>query len=162
MPEEVTPPNFIKSAIKAVPAVKYALGLDGIVAVIAIIKTFGVSSRDAILGTVIMLVLMVALVVVAKFAAQTTGALRTPVFVFAWFCLILVIATAVCLFLSAFFGWPLDLRGAIQSPQSQAREQSNSEIEKSVPEPDTSGNENKQPATPSQTPKIPKFMLAIL
>jgi hypothetical protein len=124
MPEEnVTPSSFLKSAIKAVPAVKYAVGIGGIVAVIAIVKTFSVSSRDAILGTVVMVVLMVALVIVAKFAAQTTSALRPLIFVLAWFCLVLFMATAICLFSSSFFGRPLDLRGAIQGPHSGTQEQ---------------------------------------
>ena len=128
MPEDVTPPNFLKSAIRAVPVVKYALGVGGIVATIGIIKTFRVSSRDAILGTVIMLMLMAVLVVVSKFAAQTTGALRPLILFFAWSCLILVVLTALFLFLSAFFGWPLDLRGEIRSSQSQAQEEPKPEV----------------------------------
>jgi len=146
MSEDVTPPNFLKSAIRAVPVVKYALGVGGIVAVIGIIKTFRVSSRDAILGTVIMLVLMAVLVVGAKFAALTTGNLRTLISVFGWFCLTLFMATALCLFLSGFFGWPLDLRGEIRSSQSQAQEQPKTEI----PEPDPLAANHQANSAPPQ------------
>jgi hypothetical protein len=66
----VTPPSILKEAIKAVPAVKYALGIGGIIAVIAIISAFGISFRVALLGAVVMIILMTVLVVFASISPK--------------------------------------------------------------------------------------------
>ena len=66
----ISPVSFLRQATKSVPAVKYALGVGGIVAVIAIIKIFGVDLEIAALGTVIMFVLMALLVIFARVAAE--------------------------------------------------------------------------------------------
>jgi uncharacterized membrane protein len=51
---------------KAVPAVKYALGVAGILSVVAITKTFGLSPYWAVLGSIVTLVLMVVLLIFAR------------------------------------------------------------------------------------------------
>lgn len=58
-----TPPSVLKQAINAVPAVKYALGVGGIISVIAIVRGFRIDFRVALLGAVVMLVLMAVLLV---------------------------------------------------------------------------------------------------
>ena len=50
--------NFLDRAVKAVPAIRYALGIGGVIAVIAIVFSFGINAKVAIFGTIIMLVLM--------------------------------------------------------------------------------------------------------
>jgi hypothetical protein len=58
-----SPVEVLKRPTKAVPAVKYALGIAGIVAAIAIVAGFRINFRIAVFGTVIMFVLMTVLVV---------------------------------------------------------------------------------------------------
>ena len=105
-----TPPSFLKQAINAVPAVKYALGVGGIISVIAIVRGFGIDFRVAVFGTVVMLVLMTLLLVFAKVSSRPQSTFKAPAVILTWFCLLLFIATATTLFLSVFFGKPLDLR----------------------------------------------------
>ena len=50
------PMSFLREAIKAVPAVKYALGVGGVVSVIAILGSFGISNRVAVIGFPIILI----------------------------------------------------------------------------------------------------------
>jgi hypothetical protein len=104
-----SPMNILREAIKAVPQLKWALGVLGLVAAVAIVASFKISFRVAFIGAVIMLVLMVALVV---FAALTSakGALRIAATVMMFAFLTLIIATATFLFTSVFFKWPLDLQ----------------------------------------------------
>ncbi len=120
--QDVTsPPTFLKQAIKAVPAVKYALGIGGIIAVIAIVRGgLNIDFRVAIFGTVIMLVLMTILVVFANLASQQKSSFRKPAIVFTWFSLLLVMATAALLLVSVFFGKPLDLRNLIPISHAQS------------------------------------------
>jgi hypothetical protein len=118
-----TPPSVLKQAINAVPAVKYALGIGGIISVIAIVGGFGIDFRVAFWGTVVMLVLMTVLLVFAKASSRTQSAFKGPTFILTWFSLVLFMATATALFLSVFFGKPLDLRTllapAVHAEQTQ-------------------------------------------
>jgi hypothetical protein len=134
MPENplLGPGSVVQQAIKAVPAVKYALGIGGIVAVIAIASTFGISANAAIFGTVIMLVLMVVLVVFASLVRKPGQQNSLPALVFTWFGLLLFMATAVLLFTSAFWAKPLDLK-AFETPAKPTPAPS-AVAEKSAPE----------------------------
>jgi hypothetical protein len=104
------PFKVLTEAVKAVPAVKYALGIGGLIAVIAIVKGFGIDYRVAVFGAVIMLVLMTMLVIFAKLAAKRESVFHWPAIILTWFALILIIATAIALFTSVFWGRPLELR----------------------------------------------------
>src|SRR5258707_13771063 len=83
-----TPPSVLKQAIKAVPAVKYALGIGGIISIIAIVRGFGIDFRVAVVGTVVMLVLMTVLLVFAKAASRPQSAFRGPAFIVTGFSLV--------------------------------------------------------------------------
>jgi hypothetical protein len=104
------PSSILKQAIKAVPAVKYALGIAGIIAVIAIVRGFGIDLRVAVFGAIVMFVLMTMLVVFASLAREKGSQFRLPALVFTWFSLICVMAVAIALFTSVFWGRPVDLR----------------------------------------------------
>jgi len=65
-----------------------------------------------------MLVLMVVFVVFANLADQKKNTFIVPVLVFTWFSLVLVMATALVVFSSAFWKWPLDLGSAPVDPRS--------------------------------------------
>jgi hypothetical protein len=114
------PKGILDKAIKAVPAVKYALGIAGIVAAIAIVASMHISYALAALGTVIMLILMTVLVVFARVAKSTSVRMQAPALVFTWFALLLTMATAFLLFTSVFFGAPVDLKRVFAPLESSA------------------------------------------
>ena len=105
-----SPPSLLKQAIKAVPSVKWALGVGGVIALIAIVSSFGIGFKVAILGSVVMFVLMAMLVVFASLAGQKSSSFHMPALVFTWFSLILVMATAAALFIAVFWGNPEEIR----------------------------------------------------
>jgi hypothetical protein len=104
-------------AVKAVPAVRYALGIGGVTAVIAIVFSFGINAKVAIFGTVIMLILMVVLVLFASLVRKRGANFSLPALIFTWFSLSLFMATSLLLFTSAFWAEPLDLRTFISAPK---------------------------------------------
>lgn len=97
----------------AVPAVRYALGIAGIAAAIAIVGSFKLGLAVAALGTIVMLGLMTALLVFARLAgAGTTGPsgepsiLEGPAYLMVWVFTLLTCATGVMVFSVTFFGFP--------------------------------------------------------
>jgi hypothetical protein len=120
-PGGLTPWSVFKTAMHAVPALKYALGVLGIISTIAITRNFGVDAESAVFGTIIMLVLMVALVVFAALTAYKSAQVRIASFVMMWSFLVLTILTATLLFTAAFFEYPKPLKQLIlvtkNSPQ---------------------------------------------
>ena len=102
----IDPVKFVREAAVAVPAVKYAIGVGGIAAVVAIVLSgFGIDARTAVFGVLIVLVLMVALVVFSALA-QTTQVLRLPALVLCWAFLSITIASSGLLTSSFFFDYP--------------------------------------------------------
>ncbi len=78
------PAAFLRQAIEAVPAVKYALGVGGIAAVIAIVAGF-LDLRVALVGVPIVIVLMIALLVFSwASAGKAQGMGWAPAFL-VWF-----------------------------------------------------------------------------
>lgn len=104
------PLHVLHEAIKAVPSVKYALGISGIVASIAIIQAFRIGYRIAFFGTIAIFILMVLLVIFARLTRTAPKYFLMPAMVLMWSFLLLTIATAVLLFTSIFFRIPIDLR----------------------------------------------------
>ena len=96
-----TPISFLREAIRAVPAVKWALGVGGIMAVIAIVYSFQISPRVAVIGTLIMFLFMGVLVVFARASALGNSVIALPALVFTWF--VLLVFMAVTLALLQFF-----------------------------------------------------------
>ena len=104
--------GFLQAAIKAVPAVRYALGVGGIAAVIAIVASF-LDLRIALVGIPILFVFMVVLVIFARLADNAPG-LRWAISALVWFSVLLLIF-ATALFVLTFFvradilhGWGLN------------------------------------------------------
>ena len=112
----LNPLAVLREAIRAVPAVKYALGVAGLLSVVAITKAFGLDARTAAVGAIVTLVLMVALLIFARLTATAPRYFVLPALMFMWVSLVLVLATASLLFSSAFFGWPFDLNGTRDEP----------------------------------------------
>jgi hypothetical protein len=100
---------FLMKSIEELPAMKYGLGIGALVTVGAIVKGFNVNLKIAPFIAVVMLVLMVVLVVFAGLAAQSASTFRLPIQMLTWFSLILIMATGVVIFTSAFWNRPVDL-----------------------------------------------------
>jgi hypothetical protein len=107
------PWDVFKESLKQLPeAMKWALGIAGIVALIAIVTGgWNVDPKIAVFGTIIMLVLMVVLVIFVRLSQTAAAQFRNIVLVFMWSSLSLTLATAVLLFTSVFFRWPLTFDG---------------------------------------------------
>lgn len=102
--------SAVRAGAKAVPAVRYALGVVGLFAAAAIGKSlFDGSVLLAAGAASVMLFLMVLLVVFARSAGQGSHANRAPQLVLIWFVIGFSIVTAITLFSCVFFGRPLDL-----------------------------------------------------
>jgi hypothetical protein len=105
----LNPLTILKDAVKAVPAMKYALAVLGLVAVVAIVSLWRVKYEVAIFGAVIILGLMVPVLVFARLTTVRPGKLVVPALVMMWSFLLLTVATAFLLFTCAFFRWPKPL-----------------------------------------------------
>jgi hypothetical protein len=102
----LSPYRVLNDALKAVPAVKYALGVAGVIAAIALAAVFRMDYRVAFFGAIVMFVLMVLLVVFARLTRTAPKHFIAPVVVLLWSFLLLSIGTACLLFTSVFFKIP--------------------------------------------------------
>lgn len=103
------PQILLKNAIKAVPAVKYALGISGIVAVVALVGGFRIDYRVQVLGGLAVFLGMVVLVVFANAAGMPGSKMRLQAIVLTWFALSMLILSTFFLFSCVFFEWPQSL-----------------------------------------------------
>lgn len=96
----------IKLGFEAVPAVKYAAGIAGVMASLALGMSFLSTASVAVTGALTMLVLMVLLLVFT--AATTIGpkALRVPALFLTWAFLLLFVFSATMVVFAVFFDWP--------------------------------------------------------
>src|SRR6266850_1819406 len=102
----LNPVTILKGAIKAVPSMKYALAVLGLMAVVAIVTVWRIQYEVAIVGAVILLGLMVPVLIFAKLTTMKPGRLIIPALVMMWSFLLLTVATAFLLVTCAFFQWP--------------------------------------------------------
>ena len=114
----MTPYRFLQDAIRAVPAVRYALGVAGVVSVVAIVAAMGIDFRLAAWGALVTLVLMVGLVVFAKLTTTAREHFVLPALVLMWSFLVVLIASVVLMLLSVFFKIPVDLQNWIKPGQT--------------------------------------------
>jgi len=105
------PLKILRDAIAAVPAVKYALGIAGIAAVVAIVLGLRLSPQVAVFGTLVVLGLMFILVVFSKYAGQASVAgFLGPAKLLVWFYTLAVIVATILFMTSYFLHRPLDFR----------------------------------------------------
>ncbi|MGA9996378.1 MAG: TIR domain-containing protein [Pyrinomonadaceae bacterium] len=105
----ISPIKILREAIRAVPAVKYALGVAGMAAAVAIVAGFSIDYKVAIFGTIIMSGLMFGLVLFSSFARQGAASLKPLALALAWTFVLLISATSFCIFTGFFFSWPRPL-----------------------------------------------------
>src|SRR5688500_13513449 len=98
--------KIIRESIKAEPAMKYALAVAGILAVVALVSEFKISPQMVVLGAVVPLVIMVALVVFVRLTTTASRHFFLPVQVMKWAFIVVTVGTPMLLFTSFFFHWP--------------------------------------------------------
>jgi len=96
---------LLRGAIKSVPAVKYASGIVGIAAAVAIVLGIIRDPKIAFFGIAIMLALMFILVIFA-YASKDIPGIRWIAALLAWGIAILFIGTLIAVFTSFVFGVP--------------------------------------------------------
>src|SRR5262245_58475132 len=94
----LTPFNALNRAVRAVPAMKYALAVLGLVAVVAIVAAWRIDFRVAVFGAVIILVLMVAVLIFARLTKLAPRYFVAPAVFFMWTFVLLTAATGIALF----------------------------------------------------------------
>ena len=121
------PHRILRNAIEAVPAVRYAAGIAGVAAAVAIVASFQLGPAIAVLGVVVMLALMAALLVFARAAGvgaddqatpggaslSSSRAIPTAGIVMIWVFTLLTCATGVMVFTVTFFGTPTTWRALV-------------------------------------------------
>jgi hypothetical protein len=107
--------GILREAIKAVPAVRYALGVAGISAAAAIAYAiFQQKAEAAIIGTAIMMAFMIVLLVFAALSRIRISIIQYPAILLLWITIICFCATIVLLTSSFFFQWPINFDGQKQ------------------------------------------------
>jgi hypothetical protein len=109
-----SPLTILREATRAVPAVKYALGVAGIAAAVAIIAGFHLDYKVAVLGTILMFGLMFCLVVFSWFASHAADSIKPLALFLSWTFVLLVSATSLCMFTSFFFSFPRSLSSYVE------------------------------------------------
>jgi hypothetical protein len=98
--------SIIREATKAVPAVRYALGVAGVMAAFALGASFFKDAKVAFFATVAMFVLMLLLVVFAKAATQGSSVVKGPATLLLWTMTLLFILSASLTVSAVFFNYP--------------------------------------------------------
>ena len=117
----IDPFKLLREAIKAVPSVKYALGLGGVAAVVAIVLSgLKLDPKTAVFGTLLAFVGMVVLVVFSVLATTRAG-LALPALVLCWAFLVLTVGAATLFTSCFFFDYPKPLDCLLESTKCHVR-----------------------------------------
>src|SRR5260370_25172375 len=105
------PYRLLRASIKALPAMKFALAVAGLGAVVAIVLGFKLNPQVAVFGALIVLGLMFVLVMFTGYAKQEgSGGLAGPAGVLVWFYTIAVMVATILFMSSYFIHQPIDFR----------------------------------------------------
>jgi len=97
---------IIKQGTKAVPATRWAVGVVGLVACIALIKQINHSFWKTAIEVLVLLALMTLLVVFARLAQTGKEAFKGVAQFITWSLAILFVGSCICVSTSVFFEWP--------------------------------------------------------
>lgn len=114
------PFKVLTASVRSLPAMKYALAVAGLAAVVALVSAFRLSPAIAVIGSVVVIALMVVVFLFVRLTATASRHFFMPVMVMMWALLALFVATATLLFTSAFFQWPRGLSELI-APAASAQ-----------------------------------------
>lgn len=110
---EIASGSLLNQALRHTPAIKYAIAVAAIAGLIATSLRYGFSAATLVFGVIIVIGLMVLFFAFTQLAEANKRATGSASIVVLWSFLLLCIASAVLLFSSAFFDWPLPLRSKI-------------------------------------------------
>lgn len=116
--------KIIKEGTKAIPATKYAIGIAGLVATVALIVSFNIDIRIAIWGTLILIGLMILLVIFAKLSKTASVEFKLPVRIIMWSFTFLFIFISILLTTSVFFRFPVDLQFILVKSEKSIKKES--------------------------------------
>ncbi|MGH9823083.1 MAG: hypothetical protein ACREDR_07530 [Blastocatellia bacterium] len=102
------PVNVLRAAVKAVPAVKYATGIAGVAAAVAIVLGFTRDPKIATFGVMIMIALMFVLVIFA-YATKNLPGIKWLAAFMAWAIAVLFVVALACVFSAVAFDVPASL-----------------------------------------------------
>ena len=103
------PLGILREAMRAVPSVKYALAVAGVLAAVSIgVKLMADDWRAALIGAICTFLLMVLMVVFARLSTAADKGFAKPILVLTWFSVLLLMVWAVGLTSSVFAGWPVE------------------------------------------------------
>jgi len=111
---KMNPYKILKDAITAVPSVKYALAVAGIVAAVSIVLVFIKDPAIAVYGIIIMIAFMFVLVIFTH-AVRNIPGVRLLVAIVSWFIAFLFIVALVSVFTAFSFGYPEALASYFRS-----------------------------------------------
>jgi len=106
--------TLIRASIDAVPAVKYALGVAGLLAAFAIGSAFFSTKSAAVVAAIIMLVLMVLLLIFSVATKLAPKSLQPAAVWLVWFVLLAFCLCSSLSISSVFFDWPKPFRSLMQ------------------------------------------------
>jgi hypothetical protein len=108
--------QLIREAIRAVPAVKYALGMAALGAAVAVVAGFRSDFRIAIFGTALMLALALGLIGFSAAARRAQTSRRLSALTPAWLLVLLTCAASLAILSGFFFSWPKPLQAYLPQP----------------------------------------------
>jgi len=109
----MNPLTLLREAIKAVPALKYALAVAGVAAVVAIVLGLRLNPQMAVFGSIIVIGLMFILVIFSQYAGSGNRQLRGPASLLVWFFSIALVVTTTLLITGYFLHVP-NLAGNVE------------------------------------------------
>ena len=112
----MNPYNVLEDAVSKVPAMKYALAVAALAAVVAIGLGFKLRPEVAVFGALIVIALMFVLAVFSRYAGEEDKRALGPANVLVWFYTIAVMVVTT-LFITSYFGqWPISFAGHTIGP----------------------------------------------
>jgi hypothetical protein len=110
--QEIGPFTVLRTAIKAVPAMKYAVAVAGMGSVVAIVLGFRLKPEVAVFGILVVIGLMFAVAIFSSYVGEKTPATIGPATLLVWF-YTLAIMVSTTLFMTSYFAhWPLTFKQA--------------------------------------------------
>lgn len=113
--------TLLTAAKRSHPAFRFATAVAGLGALVVIFVRFGVNLATVTFGVIVLICLMTLFVLFTGIATLSRAVLRLPALVMLWFVFIVVAATVLLLFTSAFFDVPLPLRARLLSSTQDAK-----------------------------------------
>jgi hypothetical protein len=107
--------GMLKAGVRAVPAVRYAVGIVGMAAAVGIIKLI-LDLRIAFISLVLLFFCMVFLRVFEVLTSEDKKIFLTPARVLIWFPILYIFGVALLIATSVFFRWPSDLKHWLGTP----------------------------------------------